>query len=138
MYIYNLKAYTYRQALELGGVYNNNTIIAWGLDYLSPLCYNGSKSINKKGNIMSYEINNKDGRVSAYGFACGYKETCEREHRFVEIYADGGIYHVRWWLGDSPIDGRYWETTDGGWEQFERLTDARKAFSIIARKVSKK
>ena len=48
---------------------------------------------------MSYEINNRDGSVSAYGFACGYKETCEYKNRFVEIYAEGGVYHVRWGLG---------------------------------------
>ena len=87
---------------------------------------------------MSYEIENRDGSVSAYGFACGYKEACEYGHRFVEIYAESGVYHVRWWLGDSPIEGRYWETTDGGWEQFERLCDARKMFNKVARKVARK
>lgn len=84
---------------------------------------------------MSYEITNIDGSVSAYGFACGYKEACEHENRFVEIYAEGGVYHVRWWLGDSPIEGRYWETTDGDWEQFERVADARRKFNTIAREV---
>lgn len=46
-----------------------------------------------------------------------------------------GVYHVRWWLGDSPIEGRYWETTDGGWKQFERVADARRKFNTIAREV---
>ena len=44
---------------------------------------------------MSYEIENRDGSISAYGFACGYKEACEYGHRFVEIYADGGWVTVR-------------------------------------------
>lgn len=62
---------------------------------------------------MSYEIENRDGSISAYGFACGYKEACEYGHRFVEIYAEGGVYHVRWWLGDSPIEGRIGKQTMG-------------------------
>ena len=82
---------------------------------------------------MSYEITDIDGSVSAYGFACGYKEACEHEHRFVELYAESGVYHVRWWLGDSPIEGRYWETVNEGWEQFERVADARRKFNTIAK-----
>lgn len=43
-------------------------------------------------------IKTKDGRVSAYGFACGYIEAVENGYKHVTIWAEHGAYHVRWQL----------------------------------------
>ena len=36
--------------------------------------------------MTTKEITNKDGRVSAYGFACGYVETVENGHKHATIW----------------------------------------------------
>ena len=83
---------------------------------------------------MSSNLNNKNGRVSAYGFACGCVETAENEHKHVTIWAESGVYHVRWQL-DKGEKFRYWEREGNDWETYERLADARKQYDKIARLV---
>jgi len=70
-----------------------------------------------------------DGRVSAYGLACGYidRDTLVTESGrvfHVDLTANGCTYDVDAYYADEP---RY--RIDGvvvGWAQFDRLTDARR------------
>lgn len=80
-------------------------------------------------------INNKNERVSAYGFACGYVEMVENGHKHATIWLEGGIYHVRWQLDKDDEITRYWEREGNGWKTYERLADARKQYDTVARLV---
>lgn len=67
----------------------------------------------------------KAGRLSAYGFMCGYiEEKTLSDGSRVELYHDGGIvYHVRRFNRGARIF----------WESFEKLTDARKFYASVKR-----
>lgn len=41
-------------------------------------------------------IKTKDGRISAYGFACGYVEAVENGSKRATILMEHGVYHVQW------------------------------------------
>lgn len=59
-------------------------------------------------------IKTKAGRISAYGFACGYIEAVENGHKHVTIWAEHGAYHVRWPLDKVEVY-RYWTREGNGW-----------------------
>lgn len=66
----------------------------------------------------------KDGKLSVYGFMCGYIQTkLIGEHR-VELYLDG-VWHLKSFCKDKRIS----------WECFEELKEARKEYSKAIRKV---
>lgn len=75
------------------------------------------------------EINLKDGRVSAYGLACGYidRDTLFTESGrtfYVDLAFNGCSYDVDAYYSGEPRD-----RIDGvmtGWAQFDTLTEARR------------
>lgn len=85
------------------------------------------------------ETKTKNGRVSAYGFACGYFERSTNHFtkdgkevtKSKELYKEHGAYHVRSWINLKRDI----------WEVRERLKDARKLYNSIvihSRKETKK
>ena len=86
------------------------------------------------------EINNADGSVSAYGFACGYVERFETGVRYTseEVVYEGkpltgmsltlwaeGCYHVR--QHDYDTGQRVF------WDCFDTLAEARKRYNSVKR-----
>lgn len=78
----------------------------------------------------------KDGRISAYGFACGYIEAVENDYKYVTIWAEHGAYHVRWQLDKGEVY-RYWTCEDNGWATFDALADARKQYDKVKKEVER-
>lgn len=74
----------------------------------------------------------KQGRLTAYGFACGYVESkiiagpyfgYWDEQDKVELYQEGSVYHVK----------RYSKGARQAWETFESLAPARKFYDSFKR-----
>lgn len=81
-------------------------------------------------------IKTRSGRVSAYGFACGYIETIENGDKHATIWMEHGVYHVRWKLDDGEIY-RYWTREGNGWATFDTLADARKQYDKMSKEVER-
>lgn len=60
------------------------------------------------------KIENTDGTLTAYGFACGYVQVSPNGWR---LYKDG-VYHLQ---------------NNGEWHTFRYLTDARREFARLAK-----
>lgn len=77
---------------------------------------------------MSNAIQTTRGRVTAYGFACGYKEarTLPASNVRVEIYSEHGVYHVR---------AHHFGTTKRlAWETAENVTGARALYRALCQR----
>jgi len=66
------------------------------------------------------EIRTAAGRISAYGFACGYVESVYHGRVNVCLWSEHGTYHVR--AHDHENKRRVF------WDSFRLLSDARKHF----------
>lgn len=78
------------------------------------------------------KLNTKTGRLTAYGFACGYIETrTTRNHLETEIWQECGRYHVRQYSFDSLTWGGVF------WECFDTLAEARNLFNRQPGRLSK-
>lgn len=64
-------------------------------------------------------ILNKNGNISAYGFACGYVQR-HKKHTEISIYAEHGIYIVTGFIDNNHIR-----------QCFEKLTEALKYFKSL-------
>lgn len=87
---------------------------------------------------MKDKFYNRDGSLTPYSFRCGYMEKTEKGlSLWVELYFEGGVYHVR--LFDTNAAGycfkRFNTGSDCGrfWLSFHKLTDARKLYKKLAR-----
>lgn len=65
-----------------------------------------------------------DGRVSAYGLACGYIERATLSETQLSLWCEHGVYHVR--AHDFGGHGRLF------WDSFRLLSAARKRFDMAA------
>jgi hypothetical protein len=81
-------------------------------------------------------IKTKDGRISAYGFACGYIEAVENGYKRATILMEHGVYHVQWKLDDGELY-RYWTREGNGWATFDALADARKQYDKVKKEVER-
>lgn len=70
---------------------------------------------------MLTNIHRADGRLSAYGLACGYVERRERNGISVELWREHGAYHVR--AHDSAAGRIHWSGSTS-------LTTARQTFAV--------
>ena len=75
---------------------------------------------------MGYEIKTAGGRVSAYGFACGYGEQAEIGNVSVRLWSEHSTYHVRAHESGFGGRGRIF------WDSFRTLGAARKRFATAA------
>lgn len=69
-------------------------------------------------------IKGKNGKLTAYGLACGYVETHEKDTKKVELYVQHECYHVRFFDTGKQFKWIEWNST-------RSLTDARKMFSLV-------
>lgn len=72
----------------------------------------------------------KDGYLTAYAMACGYLETNlnysnEEFGKRIYIEMDCGVYHVKGYDHN--------EHCSLGWQCFDNIKDARKAFNMLCR-----
>lgn len=74
--------------------------------------------------MVRSNIKTKDGRISAYGFACGYIEAVENGYKRATILMEHGVYHVQWKLDD-------------GWATFDALADAREEYDKVSKEVKR-
>jgi hypothetical protein len=63
---------------------------------------------------------NKNGELTRYGLVCGYIEKFEAMGQALELWFEGGTFHVR---QVSRVHGKLIV-----WENFEKLTEARKFY----------
>ena len=72
---------------------------------------------------MKTEINSKTGKLTSYGFACGYQESkTNSKGGFKKIWRESGVYHVAF---------RYFTNSLKAWESFTKLNEARKLYDSI-------
>lgn len=73
------------------------------------------------------ELMKPNGRLTSYGFACGYMESRWVGQRATRLYMEHNVYFVTQYhhgIGQSVA-----------WETYRTLTEARKAFSRLAKRV---
>lgn len=63
-------------------------------------------------------IRTSSGRISAYGFACGYLESKPLSNGVVRLYQEHGTFHVKF-----VVDSHVFR-----WEVFNNLQKARKCY----------
>jgi hypothetical protein len=63
---------------------------------------------------------NKSGELTRYGLVCGYVEKFEAMGQALELWFEGGTFHVRHF---SHVSRKL-----VAWENFEKLTEARKFY----------
>jgi hypothetical protein len=69
------------------------------------------------------KIHNKNGQLSAYGFACGYVDRIgELGIEYVEIYIEHSHFHVRYGMQSWIV-----------WNTYDTLTPARNFYNQIAK-----
>lgn len=68
-------------------------------------------------------ISTANGDVSAYGFACGYKQSVDVGGKTVTIYQEHGVYNVR--VYDYEHGKRV------SWDQFTSIAPARKRYKQL-------
>jgi len=74
------------------------------------------------------KLKTKNGKLTAYAFACGYVQEKEKNGIMLRLWHEGGpLYHVR--AHDFNKHSRLF------WESFERLTDARAFYQQKARSI---
>jgi hypothetical protein len=68
------------------------------------------------------ELKTKSGKLTAYGFACGYVESRD---------LDGGLYSIRLWQEHGVYHVRMHHKYNGRifWDSFSTLTEARKRYA---------
>ena len=72
---------------------------------------------------MKNEVTTKTGRLTAYGFGCGYQESKTNEKGgFKKIWHEGGVYHVMY---------RFCTNSMRMWENLTTLKGARKLYDSI-------
>ena len=78
---------------------------------------------------MNTSIYNKNGTISAYGFACGYVQKKEIQNGSKKMFIENGHIHVRYTTGKNYLTPGYM----AGWEVFniDELTKARKFYNGI-------
>jgi len=73
--------------------------------------------------------------VSAYGFACGYRQSQETPTMYKEICRVAGQYVVRSTINNVPELHTKFEGQNSHsftiWESFDRIKDARKFYNKI-------
>ena len=74
---------------------------------------------------MHTEVEN-NGKVTAYGFACGRYEERERGNTYAKLYKEGTVYHVQVFTIEP------WVRT--AWESTYVLSDARRLFAKAFKK----
>lgn len=67
------------------------------------------------------KLKTKRGRITSYGFACGYVESRELDDGLynIRLWGEHGLYHVRM---HHSYNGRIF------WDTFHTLTEARKRY----------
>lgn len=77
----------------------------------------------------------KNNRITAYGFACGYVQLIENEKVHKELYKEHNVYHVRSLYNNTPKLSTIFSGHTSHkfiiWESFPTLSEARKLFSKI-------
>ena len=77
----------------------------------------------------------KNGKVSAYGFGCGYKEGIETATLYKELYMEHGVYHVRSTVHNTPsLNTKFNGQTSHLftiWESFYKVSEARALYNKI-------
>lgn len=78
---------------------------------------------------MKTNIRNKNGELSAYGFACGYIQWASNTGKEIDMwkngkrmYHEGSVYQVKHFKDGNRI----------AWESFENLGAARKYYKSIS------
>jgi predicted metal-dependent hydrolase len=79
--------------------------------------------------MRNKDINDSRGRVTSYGFACGYTEEYEANDIRVVLWREHGTYHVR--AHNHAENERLF------WDCFDRLSQARKRYERGKRNISK-
>lgn len=69
---------------------------------------------------MNTRMRNKNGDLSLYAFSCGYIQRAGDllDEAYVDLFLDG-VWHIQY---------RETKDSDRGWDTFESLTEARKAW----------
>lgn len=84
---------------------------------------------------MDIEIFLPDGTLSEYGYCLGYVQTKENLTIHKELYKEHGTYHVRSLYNNTPSLNTVFDGSVSHkyivWESFNRLTDAKKLYSVI-------
>ena len=87
------------------------------------------------------ELNNVNGDVSYYGFACGYVQRFETDtsKMTLELYGEGCVYQVRHFYYAMQNSADEWNAPDSWrkWDSFDNLKDARKRFAEIKRNMKR-
>lgn len=71
-------------------------------------------------------------RINGYGLACGYKQRIEEGDRSVNLWREGGVYHVQFIDRSMPGGRMEWYEN---WQTFVWLPEARRFFAKFARQV---
>ena len=84
---------------------------------------------------MSNKFYTKDGYLTQYALACGYIETnlnYSNADFNIRVYMqlDGSVYHVKGYDHNKHISL--------GWECYESVKEARKAFNALCREINDK
>jgi hypothetical protein len=74
---------------------------------------------------MATAIKTKSGRLTAYGFACGYVEEHEKDQVRTVLWHEGATFHVR--QHDHKQQKRIF------WDTFTSITEARRRFDKAKR-----
>lgn len=80
------------------------------------------------------EVTTTTGRISAYGFSCGYCERHTNNGKRIELYMDGNTYHVRMFddWKSLPLRRVSWDVFDP-----DQLKQARKRYNQLKRQIDK-
>jgi hypothetical protein len=76
------------------------------------------------------DIKTSKGEISAYGFGCGYQETCITNGIQTRMYMEHTTYHVRQYDFDNfkPMS----------WDTFKSLSEARKFYKKLVKEARDK
>lgn len=67
---------------------------------------------------MNFNIHDKNGNLTEYGFACGYVQSEQLGRNKKELYKEHNTYHVRMFRGEERVI----------WLSYEKLSEARKEY----------
>jgi hypothetical protein len=83
---------------------------------------------------MNTTIEN-NGKLTAYGFACGYVQFVENLTLQKELYREHNVYHVRSLYNNTPELNTKFDGSHSHkfiiWETYETLTEAKKIYNKI-------
>lgn len=89
---------------------------------------------------MKNEVFNKEGKLTAYGFNCGYveKRRTKNNEKEVQMFKEHGVYHVKVFnVSSTPGRAGCFGIVDNelltleAWEIFDKMSDAKKFFNSI-------